>query len=321
LRTFSSFRAWLLVVVHVMSAAAAEPPFTAVAFAPDGHSAVIGSQSGLEVRQWPGLEKLRSIPTDLRNVHDLVFSPRGDLLAVAGGTPGEFGAVELIRWPQGDRKQVVESHDDLVYAVAWRADSRAWVSASLDHTLQIHEGGNEPARNLEGHSRGVLAVVYLTDGRTLVSGGVDHSLRVWDAESGRSIRQLDNHTGAVLGLALRPGQPPDAMPMVASIGTDLTVRFWEPTRGRMVRFARVPSSPLALAWSPDGRTLAVACRDGHVRLVDANTVAFSSDLSVLEGPAFGVAAAPDGTSILVCGARRQLRRIDTNWTKKDPRRL
>jgi WD40 repeat protein len=133
-----------------MPAAAAEPPVTAVAFAPDGRSTVIGSQKGLEVRRWPGLENLRSISTDLRNVHDLVFPPRGDLLAVAGGTPGDFGAVELFQWPEGDRKQVVETHDDLVYAVAWRADSRAWVSASLDQTLQIHEGGNEPARTLEG---------------------------------------------------------------------------------------------------------------------------------------------------------------------------
>ena len=72
-----------------------------------------------------------------------------------------------------------------------------------------------------------------------------------------------------------PGLPRDAPPMVATVGSDRTCRLWQPTIGRMVRLARLPSPPLAVSWvSREASTmLAVACNDGHVRLIDPDTVA------------------------------------------------
>src|SRR5262245_47777234 len=67
----------------------ADPPVTALAFARDGKSVVVGSQAGLEVRAWPGLHRLRRLPTKLPNVHDLAFAPSGELLLAAGGAPAE----------------------------------------------------------------------------------------------------------------------------------------------------------------------------------------------------------------------------------------
>ena len=88
--------------------------------------------------------------------------------------------------------------------------------------------------------------------------------------------------------------------MVASIGADRTLRLWQPTIGRMVRLARLESDPTALAWLADGRAVAVACADGHVRLIDPETVAILSDLPALDGRPYCLATAPDG-SLLVGG--------------------
>ena len=47
------------------------PPVTALAFAPDGEVVLVGSQAGLEVRAWPGLETKRKLATSLAHINDL----------------------------------------------------------------------------------------------------------------------------------------------------------------------------------------------------------------------------------------------------------
>ena len=68
---------------------AAKPPITSVAFAPDGNSVVACSQAGLHVYSWPKLKLRKTIEVAAPNLHDVVFSPGGDRLAVAGGAPAE----------------------------------------------------------------------------------------------------------------------------------------------------------------------------------------------------------------------------------------
>ena len=47
---------------------------------------------------------------------------------------------------------------------------------------------------------------------TLVSAGRDQSMRLWDLASGKALRTFDNHTGAIVGLAVRPGLPAGSTP-------------------------------------------------------------------------------------------------------------
>ncbi len=300
----------LLTAVFAGVASAAQPPITALAFSPRGDSVVIGSQAGLEVRTWPDQKRSRSLETSISSIHDLAFSPLGDVLAVAGGNPSESGLVELFAWPSGNLLRRVESHEDSIYAIAWSADATAWATASLDRSVRLQTSNGSQALVLEGHSSGVIAACFLPDNHTLVTGGLDHSLRVWDTSDGQPLRRLDNHTGAVLGLALRPGQAKGVLPMVASIGTDRTLRLWQPTIGRMVRLARLDSQPLALSWLKNGHAVAVACADGRVRLIDPETVAIIGDLPALNGRAYSLVTSPEG-GLLVGGEHGQLRFLPT----------
>lgn len=300
---------YLLAFVPVVPAHGSEPPVTALAFAPDGRSVVVGSQAGLTVRSWPDLKPARVLDTAMSHVHDLAFSPRGDVLAVGGGSPAESGAVELFRWPEGRRFYHDEPHEDVIYALAWRSDGEAWASASLDRTVQVHAASGALIRALEGHSRGVVGLCYLSDGRSLVSAAVDQSLRVWDADTGRLVRRLENHTGPIHGMALRPSRPDGGPPMVATIGADRTVRLWQPSIGRMVRMLRLDRVPLAVAWTHSGATIAVACADGHVVLIDPDTVAIRRDTLVLKGRAHSLAIDPQNHALVVGGEGGVLVRV------------
>ena len=70
------------------------PSITALTASPDGAGYLFGSQSGVFCTE-PGNEPKQAFATELDHVHHLAFSPDGAILAVAGGSPAEDGAVEL----------------------------------------------------------------------------------------------------------------------------------------------------------------------------------------------------------------------------------
>ena len=291
------------------------PPITSIAFTPDGQAIVTGSQSGVEVRSWPDLTHLHDLETTLANVHDIAFSPSGDLLAVCGGEPGVQGQTEFYEWPKRKRIHVWKGHDDLVYSVAWSSNSHLLTAASADRQVSLN---NITQSNdsyvikskmfLDGHSRSVTAVTILPNDSFILSAGIDQSLRLRRASDGKLLRTLDQHTAAVNALAVRPKTDP-TRPMVASASTDRTIRLWQPTIGRLVRFAKLPVEPLAIAWTPSGDRLLAACQDGKLRVVDPDTVEIIAEHSAIDGWAYSLASSPSGKHALVGGAGGQLKVI------------
>lgn len=283
------------------------PPVTSLAFAPDGRSLVACSQAGVHVYGWPGLGLQERITAMAPNLHDLAFSADGDRLAVGGGNPSRDGAVEIFSWPERKSLRTIKAHEDSVKTGVWR-DHGTLASASLDNSIALWsvESGSL-IRRFTGHSRGVTALCFLKDKKTLVSAGIDQSLRVWDVDSGELIRSLHQHTKPVHALALRPAE--GGLPMVASAAGDRSVRFWQPTIGRMIRYARLEAEPLDIAWLNDGSRIVVACRDGHVRVVDPDTVEVTQDLPAIDGWAYSLAVHPTDGSVVVGGVNGQVRRV------------
>ena len=283
------------------------PPITSLVFSHDGKSVVACSQAGLHVYDFPTLNLKKMIEVQAHNVHDLAFSPSGDRLAVGGGNPATEGTIEIFSWQEGKSLQILKGHRDSVMAVAWR-DASSLASASLDRDIILWDiDSGTPTQRLKGHSRGVSSLCFLHDNKTLVSTGVDQNLRVWDLTSGELIRSLNNHTLPVHDLALRPDE--SALPMVISAGDDRTVRFWQPTIGRMVKFARLKAAPLDVAWLNTGSKVVAACADGAIRLVDPDSVEVTDEIPALNGWVYSLAVHPTDGSIVVGGTNGKVLRI------------
>ena len=97
--------------------------------------------------------------------------------------------------------------------------------------------------------------------------------------------------------------------MVASAASDRTIRFWQPTIGRMVRYVRLEAEPLNIAWLPDGLRLVACCVDGRVHVVDADEVQVTQTLPAIQGWAYAMAVHPSDGSFVVGGGDGQLRRV------------
>lgn len=288
------------------------PPITCVQFTPDGKRVLAGSQTGIAIYDAVTGESLDSLSVDMDNVHDLAWTNNGTLLAAAGGTAGESGVVQFISWPDRQLRQRVEPHDDLIYKITFAADGERWATASGDEVCTVHHvdptaesDRSQPAKSNDKpvrftkHSRPVLAAAFLPDSRTIVTASRDQTLRVWDALTGNDIRVLHNHSADVNALALSPRT--EGLPMVASASADMTVRFWQPTIGRMVRFAKLESQPLCIAWADQGNLLVAGCQDGKARLVDPETVEIIESRDVSGGWLYSLAVDPKADRRLAFG--------------------
>lgn len=306
----TSFQSLIFAGVFFWSATAVavQPPITSIAFAPDGKSVCTCSQAGVTVRSWPALNIKSTIRCSVANLHHIAFSADGKRLAVAGGAPADNGTVEIFSWPDGKLDTVLEWHSDSVMQVTWLDDTRL-ATCSLDHDIAIWElGKQQPVGKLKGHSRGVTAICFLPAQNTLVSAGIDQSLRAWDTGNGELIHSLNIHTLPVRDLAIRPNQDVP-LPMIASASEDRSLRLWQPTIGRMVRFARLSSKPLDIAWTNRGDFVLASCEDGSVHVVDPETVAVTKTLPAIDGWAYSIAVHPADHSVLVGGSKGQMKRI------------
>ena len=296
-----------IVFVSEPNAAMAAPPITALAVSMDGRELVAGSQAGISVYSLPDLKVIRSPETELEAIHDIRFSPDGRRIAVAGGTPAQFGLVEIMEWPSAKVITRIREHDDVVYSVAWHSDGHWLATASLDGVCGVVAADtSQLAHRIEGHSKGLTGVAWISaviadpanpgaEDSLLVTSSLDQTLRVWSMKIGQPekppklVKTLDQHTGAVIGLALQPVSPSDAVPLLASIGDDRTVRIWQPVTGRLMRFAKLAESPTAVAWTSDGASIVVGTRSGQCVIVDPSTAAFHIAATVTE-PIISLAA-------------------------------
>jgi WD40 repeat protein len=212
-----------------------------------------------------------------------------------------------------------------VLGLAASPDGARLYAACMDGRIfQVDAASGEAVALEAKHASFASGCVVLPDGNTLISGGYDGWLIWHDLETGRSFRRLKAHEFWSWQLALSPdgGQVATVTGQYLAGGekyepapaTEPTVKIYDTQSGDLVReFTHLPPV-LSVAFSPDGEHLAAANMMGEVRVWKvaggAQAAEFTSpdftSWGIIKSPhylggIYGLAFAPDGSSLLCCG--------------------
>lgn len=308
----------LLLVCRAAAAADEEPaqrqcPATALACSPDGQWLVTVGESELCVHDARSLAVVQRLILPVPFSCDVRFLSAVQLV-VAGGTPGESGELIILHANDAatfrlETAQRLAAGSDVLSAAVRGADGL--VAGGFDRALYRGLSTDENPRETiaAAHSKPITDVVSDATGKMLISCGADSTIRVWDSGSMTQQRALNNHARAVRGLALRPQTEAAALPLLASAADDRTVRFWQPTIGRMVRFKRLKSPATCVTWLDDGSNAVVGCRNGRVCFVDPVRLSLKQVTLSENGWVSCVDSVPDSSDVIAAATDGTLRRI------------
>lgn len=185
-------------------------------------------------------------------VTSIAFSRDGQVLA----SGGYDHTVRLWRLRDGALLRTLHA-EGAIWSVAFSADDQRVAGSGEDKTIRIWRiRDGAPLHVLRGHTLNVWSIDFSSDGNLLASGSFDHTIKLWRASDGALLRTLQGHEQAVVGLAFSRDSR-----LLASGGDDSTVRIWRARDGALLRTIDAGNHIYAVAFSPDGRTLAGAGRE------------------------------------------------------------
>ena len=216
------------------------------------------------------IQPKRSFPTDAGPITSAVFTPDGNMLAVADWEgkirPYDFATgnqrfeIILDKRASGDCRFLAVSPDGATIAAVGTDQTIRVIDTATGRVRQTRHGSPHPYNS----------VAFSPDGKTIAAGGFGPDgpggllrgglLEMWDPASG-NVKTVE-FLNPVWVLAFAPGHPEW---LAVGTGSD-GVRMVDVPSAKEKYSGREPGPVRALAFSPDGRWLAASAGDNRVHI-------------------------------------------------------
>jgi len=305
-----------------------------VAYSGDGQIMAVGNRDGA-VQLWHvETGKMRMALTgEMGSIISLALSSDGALLA----TGGRNGRLCLWSPATGKLLHAIETRPTSIDSLAFSPDGKMLASTHGvgDHAVRVWTIDEQMRLHLHhtwlGHTHMIWTVAFgpqpsrnttashAIARQLLITGSSDQTVRVWDVETGQSLYTVQGQPRALAAMSITPAPPlhrpapptagqPDDQPadwLLAAAGYDHSVHVWT-GRGAQVtahsRTLRGPGNALyAVAFSPDGRTIASGGHDKQIYLWDSISHQLHTTLQGHTDNIEGIAFHPHG-HLLASGA-------------------
>ena len=131
------------------------------------------------------------------------------------------------------------------------------------------------SKEYPAHKKGIFSLDWNSSGTLLASASEDTTIKVWnlDTASLDKAHDLKDHTAIVEQLSWQP----ENADILASVSSDRTLRIWDMRMAKKnMKTVQSKGSNLNVAWSPDGKIIAVANNEDYITFYDF------SNLSVIK---------------------------------------
>lgn len=218
------------------------PVINALRFSPDGHFLAVSGYHEVLLHRADGSGLVARLIGQSERVQSLAFSPDGKYLAATGGTPGQFGEVQV--WEL--RQETKDLSPFIVPLAQWTASTACWPTPGQCALAPIPLMGINIPKDMgiitTGRLRNyklrmavpvsydvVYGVSWSPDGKLLAFGCGDNSLRAIEAATGKQVLYQGAHEDWVLDTAFST----DGSHLV-SVSRDMSMKLTEVATQRFV---------------------------------------------------------------------------------------
>ena len=297
------------------------PVVSALAYSPDGKTLAVSGFREVLLYDAANFEIKARLVGKARRIESLTYTADGKILGVAGGSPAQFGEVQLWETATNTLIKAMRSSYDTVYGLSFSPDASRVGFGCSDKTVRVLSVADEKELiKFDNHSDWVFGTIFSTDGTHFVSSGRDTALKLVEVDTGAFVDDINSSNkgyGEINTIARHPHED-----QVLSAGEDRIPRLYKIFREirrdvgntdfNLIRAYEAQSGSIeGVAFSADGSRIAIGSAGGEARIYN---VADGTRLATMQGDTVGVFAVsfhPDGTQLATGGFDGKIRVFDT----------